>query len=83
MMSFEQVLAIPPEAWPKLVFKPHPTAIRLTFRTNAADIWSALKSETAPPEPKHLPEPQAIVVWRQEFLSRFRPLSSRHRSTPS
>ena len=29
---------------------PNPTAIRLTFATNAADIWSALKSETAPPK---------------------------------
>jgi hypothetical protein len=75
-LGVEALAAIPPEAWPKLVFKPHPTAIRLTFKTNAADIWSALKSETAPPEPKHLPEPQAIVVWRQNFMSRFRPLSA-------
>ncbi len=64
------------EAWPKLVFLPHPTAIRLTFSTNAADIWSALKSETDPPKPQRLPEPQAILVWRQEFMSHFRPLSA-------
>jgi hypothetical protein len=55
---------------------PNPTAIRLTFATNAADIWSALKSETAPPKPKALPEPQAIVVWRQDFMARFRSLST-------
>jgi Putative DNA-binding domain len=73
-LRIEALAAIPPEAWPKLVFKPHPTAIRLTFGTNAADIWSALKSETAPPKPEHLPEPQAIVVWRQDFMSHFRPL---------
>ena len=42
--------------------------------TNAADIWCALKNETAPPAPKLLPEPQAIVVWRQDFMSRFRQL---------
>jgi hypothetical protein len=64
------------EDWPRLVFVPQPTAIRLTFATNAADIWSALKSETAPPKPVHLPEPQAILVWRQDFMSRFRPLST-------
>ena len=55
---------------------PNPTAIRLTFATNAADIWSALKNETAPPKPKALPEPQAIVVWRQDFMARFRSLST-------
>ncbi len=58
-------------------FEPHPTAIRLTFRTNAAEIWSALKDEAAPPKPRQLPEPQAIVVWRQDFMARFKPLTDR------
>jgi hypothetical protein len=75
-LSIEQLAAIEPEAWPRLVFQPNPTAIRLTFATNAADIWSALKNETAPPKPRHLPEPQATVVWRQDFMARFRPLST-------
>ncbi len=75
-LGIEALAAIPPESWPKLVFTPHPTVVRLTFKTNAADIWSALKTETAPPKPEHLPEPQAIVVWRQDFTSRFRPLSA-------
>lgn len=33
------------EIWTKLVFAPHPTALRLTFATNAPDIWSALREE--------------------------------------
>jgi hypothetical protein len=66
--------ALAPEDWPRLVFQPHPTAMRFTFRTNAAEIWSALKQETAPPKATRLPEPQAILVWRQDFTSRFRPL---------
>jgi hypothetical protein len=75
-LGIEALAAIAAEDWPRLVFVPQPTAIRLTFATNAADIWSALKSETAPPKPLQLPEPQAILVWRQEFMSRFRPLST-------
>jgi hypothetical protein len=75
-LGIEALAAIAGEDWPRLVFVPQPTAIRLTFATNAADIWSALKSEAAPPKPLHLPEPQAILVWRQEFMSRFRPLST-------
>ena len=67
---------LPPEAWPHLTFEPHPTASRLSFRTNAADIWAALKQETAPPKPIQFPEPQAIVVWRQDFMARFKPLTA-------
>jgi hypothetical protein len=66
--------ALPPETWPNLVLESHPTAIHLTFKTNAADLWCALKDEATPPKPKTLPEPQAILVWRQDFMARFRPL---------
>jgi Putative DNA-binding domain len=74
-LGIDALAALVPDAWPNLVFKPHPAAIRLTFKTNAADIWSALKNETVPPKPEHLLEPQAILVWRQDFMARFRPLS--------
>lgn len=65
---------IAPEDWPRLVFTPHPTARRFTFRTNAADLWSALREENAPPKARTLPQPQAILVWRQDLMARFRPL---------
>jgi non-ribosomal peptide synthetase component F len=73
-LTIEALAALEPEAWAYLVFQPNPTAIRLSFATNAAAIWSALKDETAPPKPTQLPEPQAIIVWRQEFTARFKPL---------
>jgi len=74
-LRIEALAVLPAEVWPRLVFEPHPTARRLTFGTNAADIWCALKEEAAPPKPETLPELQAVVVWRQDFMSRFRPLS--------
>jgi hypothetical protein len=73
-LRIEALTALAPETWPQLVFTPHPTAIRLAFKTNAADIWCALKDETAPPAPTLLPEPRAILVWRQDFMARFKPL---------
>jgi len=73
-VTIEELAAIPPEDWANLVFSPHPTAKRLRFKTNAADIWMALKDEAAPPEAMLLPEPQMILVWRQDLTSRFRPL---------
>jgi Putative DNA-binding domain len=75
-LTIEALAALRPDAWPYLVFRPNPTAIRLSFATNTAAIWSALKNESAPPKPTPLPERQAIIVWRQEFTARFRPLST-------
>lgn len=73
-LGLAELAQIAPQDWPSLVFTPHPTAFRLTFVTNAADIWSALREATAPPKARLLPEPQAILVWRQEVRARFRPL---------
>jgi hypothetical protein len=75
-LSITELATVPTEDWPRLTFQPHPTAIRLTFDTNAAAIWSALKAETEPPKPARLPEPQALLVWRQAFMARFRPLEA-------
>jgi hypothetical protein len=58
------------------VFEPHPTTIRLTFATNAAEIWTALKNEAPPPKPARLPDPQALLVWRDGFMAHFKPLST-------
>jgi hypothetical protein len=75
-LRLSDLAGVPADSWPNLVFTPHPTAIRLTFATNAAEIWSALKNESAPPKPTKLPETQAILVWRDGFLGRFKPLST-------
>ena len=74
-VSIEELAAIPPEDWAELVFTAHPTAHRLRFKTNAAELWMALNDEATPPAPIVLPEPQDILVWRQDLTSRFRPLS--------
>ena len=72
-LSLAALAEVAPELWTKLVFTPHPTALRITFATNA-DIWSALRDESAPPPPRRLPEPHAILVWRQDVTARFKPL---------
>ncbi|MGD9502130.1 MAG: putative DNA-binding domain-containing protein [Methyloceanibacter sp.] len=73
-LTLDALVAIPPDEWPNLVFEPHPTVTRFSFKTNAADIWAALKDEEAPPKPQHLPEPQAILVWRRDLRAHFRPI---------
>lgn len=73
-LTMERLAALAPEDWPRLVFQPHPTAIRLSFQTNAADLWTALHGEAAPPKARQLGEPEAVIVWRQDFMARFRRL---------
>jgi hypothetical protein len=75
-LAIGDLAAIRPEGWSRLTFQPHPTAIRLTFTTNAAEIWSALKDGASPPAPARQPEPQAFIVWRQDDMARFRPLAA-------
>jgi putative DNA-binding protein len=75
-LAIGDLAAIAPEDWPRLTFQPHPTAIRLTFTTNAVEIWSALKDGISPPAPARQPEPQALIVWRQDDMARFRPLAA-------
>ena len=75
-LTVEDLASVVPVDWPALEFAPHPTAARLTFRTNAAEIWSALREETPPPKPLRLPEPSPLIVWRQDFMARFKPMSA-------
>lgn len=70
-ISVADLGACPMDAWPGLMFKPHPSAMRFDFRTNAADIWLALREERDPPVAERLVEPRRILVWRKD-IPKFR-----------
>lgn len=72
VLDLSALAARPPETWGRLVFVPHPSAALLTFRTNAFDIWCALKDEVAPPSPAMLTEPRAFLVWRRDGMPTVR-----------
>lgn len=74
VLGLADLTAIPPEVWPQLTFMPHPTARCLEVRTNAADIWTALKKDTEPPPPELAAQPKRILVWRQDSTAMFRTL---------
>ena len=62
-----------PADWAFLRFTPHASVLRLNFRTNAADIWSALKRGCEPPAAE-VNLPRRILAWRQD-VPKFRVLS--------
>ena len=49
-----------------------PTMQIAVARTNAGAIWSALSAQDDPPMAAILPEPGAMLVWRQDFTPCFR-----------
>jgi hypothetical protein len=48
--------------------------------TNATAIWSALANGEVPPAVEPLPEPGAILVWRDDHAARFRAIDQQERS---
>jgi hypothetical protein len=60
--------------WDAAVLTFAPTVKLIEMRSNATDIWSALNAGTPPPAATHFPNATACLVWRQEFISCFRPL---------
>lgn len=57
-----------------LVFAP--TMQIMAANTNAGAIWSALSAQEDPPMAALLPEPGAMLVWRQDFTPCFRTLEA-------
>ena len=75
-ISLADVASIAPEDWPRLVFTPHPSSVMLPLRTNAFDVWRALK-DGEPPEPAtQLSQDIVIAVWRKGSTPRARALGA-------
>ncbi|WP_066812229.1 HvfC/BufC N-terminal domain-containing protein [Sphingomonas asaccharolytica] len=58
--------------WDRAVLHFTPTLDLGPLSTNVAVIWTALAVAEMPPAVELLPEPGAILVWRQDLVSRFR-----------
>jgi len=58
--------------WDRAVLHFTPTLDLGPLSTNVAAIWTALAAGEMPPAVELLPEPGAILVWRQDQVSRFR-----------
>lgn len=69
--------ALAPEAlartdWDSAVLHLTPTLDMREASTNAALLWSAMAAGGTPPAAEILSEPCSLLVWRQDYISRFR-----------
>jgi hypothetical protein len=76
VLELAELAGVAPEAWTRLRFEPHPSAIRLDFATNAAAIWAALKEKKKPPASVRYDIREAVLVWRNASTPSFRVLSA-------
>ena len=65
--------------WDRAILHVTPTIDLGALTTNATAIWSALAGDDTPPAVEFLPEPGAILVWRDGQVSRFRAIDQYER----
>lgn len=58
--------------WDDAVLHFIPTLDHRPIMTNAPAIWAALGAGGLPPAAELMPEPSAMIVWRDHFTARFR-----------
>jgi hypothetical protein len=72
-LRFEDVAAVPPEAWPELRFSPSAALHVIELRTNAVAIWKEIDDRDSF-EVEITPEPVAWAIWRKNHSPFFRSL---------
>lgn len=75
VVSVEDMLALPPEAWTGMGLLPHPSVQRVNLRWNVPVFWKAVQAEQDPQSPEQAPLPIGWVLWRQALNTYFRSLS--------
>lgn len=68
--------SVPPEEWSDIRLGFHPSMRRLSLSSNAVQVWKALGSDAAVPEPQSDIEPVTWLLWRHDLKTLFRSLSA-------
>lgn len=74
VLDLAALAVFPPETWSGLVFVPHPSVALLGLKTNAFDIWAALKNGEQAPKPSRHDDASAFLVWRRDGVPSVRRL---------
>lgn len=62
--------------WDTVQLRTVPALTLLGLHSNAADIWIALSDEASPPPVELVEETAFVLIWRQEWQCRLRPLEA-------
>ena len=67
---------VPPEKWPDLQIKLHPSVHWFEYQWNILPVWKAATSEEPIPELKQLNGKECCVVWRQDLMTQYRTMDA-------
>ena len=69
-INMENLKQIPPENWPELTFRLHPSVQRFKANYNSIETWQSLKQQQSPPQPEATKN--NWLIWRNhERLTEF------------
>ena len=74
-MGFEELAALPGDAWSSLGFRLHHCVRMIELRANAPAIRKAVESGTTRPEPELAAHAATWLIWRKDLTAHFRSLS--------
>ncbi|MDH5408296.1 MAG: DNA-binding domain-containing protein [Gammaproteobacteria bacterium] len=76
VMGEQDMAAIPPEAWPDLTFKLHPSVQRLNFEWNIPEMWQALTADEPTPVDAMNDTASPWLIWREQLITRYRSMQA-------
>jgi hypothetical protein len=74
-VRFEDLAALPADAWGTLGLRLHPSVRMIELRANAPAIRKAVDAGTPAPEPRLADEAVTWLVWRKDLSPHFRAVS--------
>jgi len=72
----DDIASIPPESWPELSVKFHPSVRLIGLWWNTLDLWQSAKDERQPPDPIRLNQKYDCLLWRNNLVTKFRSLEA-------
>lgn len=67
---------VPPDKWPELQIKLHPSVHWFDYEWNILPVWKAATSDEPMPELKQLENKECCVVWRQDLMTQYRTIDA-------
>lgn len=71
-LTFEQMAALDPAAWPTVRFVLHPSLHRLSLHSNAPTLRKAVDEGEAVPAPQWQETPVQWLLWRSDYTVMYR-----------
>jgi len=76
LFTEQDILGVPPDAWPELKFTLHPSVHLLNVEWNIVEMWQALTDENPTPITAIHETSSLWLIWREQLVIRFRSIQA-------